>query len=342
MSETRFGDGRGHLRLFLTGVAVLAVIGCSPAPVAELDAGLRPTPSASGGAGGSALTSRESAGPQGGPQLPRETNVQFGMSAPVDLWSARLEEVGTVDVRRIYGDLGSPERPIAIAEAEVAAGRMPVLSFKVPGNDWSGVAAGSYDALLQDVARRLAMPGGRVFVTLHHEPASDGPPDEYAAMMRHALPLLGRAPNVDAGPIVNGFWWSSAAAGLTDNEIAEWLPPDVLARSEVVVADSYETVTAGRIVEGPDTKIARFSAWARRVGVERLGVGEYNGLSAQSIRSAGLAVLADPRMEFAIIYNSNLNSSMDVPLELTGGRLRAFRDTLALADRLRAAGGGSR
>lgn len=263
-----------------------------------------------------------------------EADVRFGMSAPVDLWDARLDDVGPVGARRIYGDLSSPDRALALAEGELAVGRMPVVSFKIPDTDWRGVADGSYDTLLTSVADRLGAPGGRVFVTLHHEPAGDGTPADYAAMMAHALPLLGKAPNVDAGPIVNGFWWSAVGGGLTDAEIGRWLPPNVLSRSEIVAADTYETVSAGRSTEGADAKIAAFSSWARRSGVDRLGIGEYNGLGAQSIRSAGLAVLSDPRIEFAVIFNSDRNTLASAPLTLTGERLRAFQDTLALARRL--------
>ena len=273
--------------------------------------------------------------PPGGP-LERRADVAFGMAAPAALWSTRLAEVGEIEARRVFGQLGDPDKALQIARDELAAGREPVVSFKLPGADWAGAASGRYDERLRYIARELAAPGGRVFVTLHHEPASDGSPGDYAAMMRHALPILGAPENVDAGPILNGFWWSDHDQGLSDEQIAQWLPSDVLAASELVAADAYQTQSGGRVIEGADTKIVNFSAWARRVGVERLGIAEYNGATAAALEEAGRAVLIDPRMEFALVFNSNVNNAPDRDLELSGPRLDAFRRTLATARELRA------
>lgn len=257
------------------------------------------------------------------------------MAAPPKVWSARLSEVGDVGARRVYGQLAHPEPALRIAESALAAGRMPVVSFKVPGTDWAGAAAGRYDDALERVTDRLAAPGGRVFVTLHHEPAGDGLARDYAAMMKHALPILGAPANVRAGPIVNGFWWSSTGAGLDDSEIARWLPRGVLNRSEIVAADTYQTRVGDRVREEPAVKIKNLSAWARRVGVRRLGVGEYNASTGPSVKAAGLAVLSDPRIKFAMIFNSNANNPAGRSLQLDGRRLNAFRSTLAVAERRR-------
>jgi hypothetical protein len=259
------------------------------------------------------------------------TVVRIGMSAPTTEWSARLAESGGVDARRIFGDLGSPASAINTATSEVAAGRMPIVSFKVPNNDWAGVAAGTYDAQLRDVTARLAALPGPVFVTLHHEPSGDGTSASYAAMMAHALPILGAPVNVSAGPIVNGFWWSNGNQGLTDAEIAQWLPASVLAVSETVAADTYQGGTTVKPGENAGVKIVNMSAWATRVGVAHLGIGEYNGLDAAAITAAGNAVLADSRFSFAAAFNSNVNNRADVSWQLTGDRLVAFQATVSRA-----------
>jgi hypothetical protein len=256
------------------------------------------------------------------------TTVRIGMSAPAGEWSARLSESGGVDARRIFGDLGSPSSAMKLATSEVAAGRMPILSFKVPTNDWAGAGTGAYDAQLRDVTARLAALPGRVFVTLHHEPTGDGTPADYAAMLTHALPIMGAPANVDAGPIANGFWWSNGNQGLTDAEISQWLPARVLAASEVVAADTYQGGTTAKPGENAGVKIANMSKWAARVGVARLGIGEYNGLNAAAISAAGNAVLADPRFSFAAAFNSNVNNREGVSWQLTGDRLTAFKATV--------------
>jgi hypothetical protein len=217
---------------------------------------------------------------------------------------------------------------VKLARAEVAAGRMPILSFKVPDNDWAGVAAGRYDGQLRSLTDDLAALGGHVFVTLHHEPSGDGSATSYAAMMRHALPILGAPASVDAGPIVNGFWWSKGAQGLSDAEIAQWLPADVLRVSETVAADTYQGGTAAKPGEDAGVKIRGFSAWATRVGVKSLGIGEYNGLNAAAIKAAGDAILADPRYSFAAIFNSDVNNLPGVSWTLAGDRVAAFKATV--------------
>ncbi len=264
--------------------------------------------------------------------------VRIGMATPVSEWSGSLAATGGVDSRRIFDDLGSPDSGVKLATSEVAAGRMPILSFKVPGNDWAGAGSGAYDAQLRALATRLDAINGQVFVTLHHEPTGDGTPAAYAAMMRRALPILGAPSNVDAGPIVNGFWFSKTNMGYTDAEINAWLPANVLSVSEVVASDTYQGGDASAPGENAGVKIRGMSAWASRVGVTRLGIGEYNGVDAASITAAGDAILADRRFVFAAIYNSSVNNREGIDWKLSGDRLTAFKATVAKA---RAGGGGS-
>jgi hypothetical protein len=259
------------------------------------------------------------------------TQVRIGMSSPKDEWDLRLGQVGGVDSRRVFDNLDSSDGAVNMAISEAAAGRMAILSFKVPGNDWAGAGRGVYDTQLRALAARLDAVNGPVFVTLHHEPTGDGTATDYAAMMRRTLPILGAPDNVDAGPIVNGFWWSQGGQGMTDAEIAQWLPADVLRLSEVVAADTYQGGTTANIGENAGVKITRLSAWATRVGVTRLGIGEYNGLDAASITAAGNAILADDRYVFAAIFNSSHNNRVGVDWTLTGDRLTAFKATVAQA-----------
>lgn len=257
--------------------------------------------------------------------------TRIGMSTPRPEWQARLAETDGVDARRIFADLGSPDGALVLAQSEVAAGRLPILSFKIPNNDWAGAANGRYDSALRGVDSRLAALPGRVFVTVHHEPAQDGTPAAYAAMQRHVLPLLSPPANVDAGLIGNGFWWSAQGMGLTDAQIAEWFPADVLTKAEVVASDTYQGGTTAAPGENAAVKIRRMSQWATRVGVSRLGIGEYNGLTAYAIKAAGDAVLADPRFVFASCFNSSVNNRPGVDWALSGDRLTAFTNTVAAA-----------
>ena len=256
-------------------------------------------------------------------------SVKIGMSAPRDQWDARLRETGPVYARRLFGQLSSTSGLISLARSEIAAGRMPILSFKVPNNDWAGAAAGRYDAQLRDLTTKLDNLPGQVFVAIHHEPTNDGTQRDYAAMQRRVLPILAPPTNVYAGVIVNGYWWSARAAGYTDAEIAQWLPADVLGLAEVIGADTYQGGTSASPGEDAAAKIRRLSQWAGRVGVSRLGIGEYNGLTGAAIKAAGDAILADSRFLFATAFNSSQNSRDGVNWQLTGDRLTAFKNTVA-------------
>jgi hypothetical protein len=259
------------------------------------------------------------------------SDVKIGMSAPANQWNARLAQTGQVDSRRVFSRLGNANGAVRTAAREVSVGRMPVISLAVAGKMWDDVANGKYDSTLRSVATQLGALHGEVFITLAHEPNGDGSPSAYAAMMRHALPILGAPDNVDAGPIVNGYWWSDTKQGLTDAQIAQWLPSDVLRVSEVVAADTYQGGNAGNPGEGADVKIRNLSRWADRVGVKRHGLGEYNGVDAQSISAAGDAILSDPRYVFADIFNSSNHNRAGINWVLTGARLAAFKQTLAQA-----------
>lgn len=273
----------------------------------------------------------------GASSQPTAPPALIGMSTPRSEWAASLAEVGGVDARRIFGQLASHDGEVALARSEIAAGRYPVLSFKVPRNDWAGAAAGKYDPQLRALVGKLAALPGRVSVTIHHEPSGDGTPQAYAAMQRHVLPILSPPANVDATVIVNGFWWSAKAQGYTDAEIAAWLPADVLRLAEIVAADTYQGGTTARPGENAAPKIRGLSAWATRVGVTKLGIGEYNGLDAAAITAAGDAVLADKRFVFAACFNSSANNRPGVDWKLTGDRLAAFKATVAKSRQIRAA-----
>jgi hypothetical protein len=259
----------------------------------------------------------------------RADAVNVGMSAPKDQWAQRLSETGPVYARRLFGNLSSPDSIVTLARSEIAAGRYPITSFKLPNDDWTGAAAGRYDSLLRSLRDKLDALPGRVFVAIHHEPNGDGTARNFAAMQRRVLPILRSPSNVEAGVIMNGFIWSPRSYGLSDTEIALWLPSDVRRLCEIVAADFYHGGTPSNPGEEPEVKIRSFSAWATRVGVTRLGIGEYNGHTAGAITRTGEAFLADPRFAFASIFNSSENNREGVNWVLTGDRLAAFKATVA-------------
>jgi hypothetical protein len=117
------------------------------------------------------------------------------------------EQVGTgLGLFRSYMQASTPASKFASrAAADVAAGRVPLISTKVPGS-WADVAAGKQDPWLLDRIEALDAVKGPVWLTLHHEPRGDGPPADWVAMQQHARTLIDQhADNIALVGILNGW-----------------------------------------------------------------------------------------------------------------------------------------
>ncbi len=121
----------------------------------------------------------------------------------------------------------------AVIRADIAAGRVPFVSFKLPGT-WGDVAAGKHDTWLASTAATLnaAAEGGHALVVLHHEPENDFPKDAttdqkiawtqvnqptWTAMQVRAAGIFRPHANLRFGPVLMGYhsmpgatlhpWW---------------------------------------------------------------------------------------------------------------------------------------
>lgn len=252
---------------------------------------------------------------------------RFGMSAPADKWDLRVAEVGgktNLKFRRIF--LTGFDAGLSLVQRAINDGMVPILSFKVAPYSWSQVASGAADADIRAMVKRLDAIPGEKFVALHHEPAKDGLAQDWAAMQVHALPIITTGQNVSVGVIGNGWWWSNAANGYTDAEIATYIPREVIAVSDVIAADTYQSAVGA---EGAAPKIRNMAAWARRVGgVKAIGIGEFNGQEAKTITEAMNVIKLEPLIKWACIWNSTAG----VGYVLEGDRLEAFKTALATPD----------
>lgn len=188
------------------------------------------------------------------------------------------------------------------------------------------MANGAADAALRSLATRLGALPCDAFATIAHEPDGNGTPAQWSSMQAHALPLLGADPGVKVGVIGNGWWWSSTNKGLSDAEIAAWIPRSVISISDVIAGDTYQANAAG---EEPATKMTRLAAWARRVGgVRAVGIGEFNAQTAQGITDATNALGSDPLFAWGCLWNAYGPGAANASV-LTGDRLAAFNKALA-------------
>lgn len=75
--------------------------------------------------------------------------------------------------RKFYGpnfDNTQVDAAISHAAGDLAAGRLPWLSFKMANYGWQAMGAGSADATLDRLFNGLKTLPGPVWVTMHHEP----------------------------------------------------------------------------------------------------------------------------------------------------------------------------
>ena len=254
----------------------------------------------------------------------------IGMSAPVDTWSARVAEVGAAGLRsrRIFATLSSDGRNQSkIIGQTVAAGMIPVISYKVPS--FTTLNQGGYDKWLTATRNYLSSLGVQVTATYWHEPHGDMTPAEFRTGSARFLSLV-KAPNVAVGPILNGW--------LLDRQVstfASYTSPALLAGWDFVGVDSYQAGTASSPSTTllPARAVPQTAAWldTQGFGDKPIVLGEYNGFTGAAMQQAGEWILSTPELWIANVWNTD-HTTFSV---LTGDRLAAYRATKADARAMR-------
>jgi len=246
----------------------------------------------------------------------------IGMSAPNAQWDQRVREVGPgLGARRIFADLAAgATSQLKSVEAAHRAGMLPVISYKV-GGDIAGAVAGKYNAVAEQAAARLASYGLPTAVTFWHEPHNDMTTAQYVAASKQILPAFKRG-HLRVGPLLNGF--------LLDRQqdlFGEYCPDELMELWDWIGIDTYQLGSLEKPGKAdPGARIKALSTYVKKRGYDLpLGVGEYNGFTAEAIRSAGKALLTTPNVWFGCVWNSQLERNY----VLTGERLQAFRETLS-------------
>lgn len=110
-----------------------------------------------------------------------------------------------VGIRRTYWRADQVSSAVAMARADLAAGRLPWISFKPP-TSWGAMAAGRGDAWATRLARMLRRLHGPVWLAVHHEPEGDGDIAAWRAMQERLAPLVrAKAPHVAWTVILTGW-----------------------------------------------------------------------------------------------------------------------------------------
>ncbi|MDX6298795.1 MAG: hypothetical protein QOF53_9 [Nocardioidaceae bacterium] len=117
--------------------------------------------------------------------------------------AALEQEAGShLEIRRTFWGPEKLEASVAVARADVAAGRVPLLSYKI--RDWRAADAGRFDSWARSAAQQLGALGGTVMVAIHHEPEGDGDIRLWTRMQQRLAPFFDR-PHLRYGVILTGY-----------------------------------------------------------------------------------------------------------------------------------------
>lgn len=216
------------------------------------------------------------------------------------------------------------------AVADIAAGRIPLISTKVPGT-WASVAAGNHDAWLTERIKVLAGVKGPVWLVLHHEPRGDGNAADWVRMQQHARDLIDRySTNIALVGILNGWDF------LERNGNPQAYRHPVGTGVDILGFDSYNRYTPKNGMEWKGVEEAMspgltIQSWGYPTLVGETGV---HAVAGDGGRGAGWI-----RDQFAygvshdfvgISYFDSTANSTDGGWVLTGDRLAAFAKNLSL------------
>ena len=163
----------------------------------------------------------------------------------------------TLGEHRTYWQADQIDQAVATAKADLAAGRLPWISFKEPYS-WADMDAGKGDAWAREIATKLAALPGPVWVAIHHEPEHDGPIAQWTAEQARLAPILRSAPNVAFTVILIAYDSLHQAGYSLDDVMPAGTTVDVLG------IDAYNHYRAGSSC--PDLLGPTFgpiSAWAK-------------------------------------------------------------------------------
>lgn len=263
--------------------------------------------------------------PEPDPEPPTPTRqVILGMSAFPNVWDERLAQVGAngINARRIFADLSKgPRDKENLIRKAIADGMIPVLSYKGTPTPANTAALRAFLTSLDTL----------VTATYWHEPHGDMTPAEFRTRSRVFLDGV-QAPNVEVGPILNGW--------LLDNRVADWTSytDAALMRDwDFIGVDTYSegTVAAPSSTLLTGRAIPKMLPWLTAQGHpdKKILVGEFNGQTEAAIKYAGEQILSVPNVWIACLWNvdhpiSDTNPALKFNA-LAGARLAAFRATKA-------------
>jgi hypothetical protein len=154
--------------------------------------------------------------------------VPNGEETPLEAFAALDQAIGPLTMRRSFNPSLPVDFSASAAAGDAAAGLRSFVSWKPPGQDFRGAAAGRYDAEIVTWAR--SVPRSGVFATAYHEPENDMTGPEFVALHRHLYQVVTDAnPTIRWGPVYMAYWWDPAEPDHYIGDPAEWWPGEEFA-----------------------------------------------------------------------------------------------------------------
>ncbi len=237
---------------------------------------------------------------------------------------------GTMALHRSYFSADRIAGAVKQANADLAAGRLPWISFKEPLS-WSQMASGAGDAWATQLADALATVNGPVWLAVHHEPENDGDMALWTKMQARIAPIIHARTNNVAYSVIYSGW--NTFGGDTNTVATKW-PGD--ANVDILAIDAYNDFGAvrngkeGTKVLELKTYYAKMAAWSKAHGT-RFAIGE----TGQTAKASALDPTWLDRTYHDMIaaggiglsyYDSNANSVADWSLndKVKFGRFKAL------------------
>lgn len=234
-----------------------------------------------------------------------------------------------LSLHRTYMQASTPAKSFASkASSDLAAGRIPLMSTKVPGS-WAGVASGQQDAWLTERIKALAQVNGPVWLALHHEPRGDGNPADWVKMQQHARTLIDRhSDNIALVGILNGWDF------LMNNGNPQAFKHPVGTGVHIMGFDSYNPFAPNngdefRSVEKTMSPGLTIQGWGYPTLVGETGVRSAAGDGGRAAKWLRDQFAYGVAHDFAgISYFDSTNNSTDGGWRLQGDLLTAFAQNL--------------
>ena len=199
--------------------------------------------------------------------IPTEGTYLGAAVGGTSVLSDRERQLGTtLALHRTYYQADQIDRAVRMATEDLAAGRLPWISFKPPLS-WAEMAAGDGNAWAAELGDALAGVPGPVWLAVHHEPETDGDMDLWTQMQTQVAPIIhARTDNV-AYSVIYASWHTYSRG--QDNVATKW-PGDE--HVDILAADAYNPYGAVRdgsmVTASLDIKsyYEKMAAWAEAHG----------------------------------------------------------------------------